>query len=46
MPVSGYPTHAFITWKTNACRDELKGHSIRLRVSGRNLTAYNASFEA
>ena len=45
-PVTGDQPHAAITWKTKASLDELKGKYIRLRVHGRNLSAYSAAFEA
>ncbi|MEO6873298.1 MAG: hypothetical protein ABI222_00610 [Opitutaceae bacterium] len=45
-PVTGDQPHAAITWATKPNLDELKGHYIRLRIHGRNLTAYSAAFEA
>lgn len=46
LPVMGDQMRAAITWKTKPSLDELKGHYIRLRIQGRNLAAYCASFEA
>ena len=45
-PVTGDQTRAAITWAAKANLDELKGRYIRLRIHGRNLTAYSAAFEA
>ena len=45
-PVTGDQPHAAITWKTKPSLDELKGRYIRLRIRGRNVTAYSAAFEA
>jgi hypothetical protein len=46
QPATGDQTHAAITWAAKANLDELKGKYIRLRVQGRNLTAFSAAFEA
>jgi len=45
QPVTGDQTHAAITWAAKTNLDELKGKYIRLRVHGRNATAFSASFE-
>lgn len=44
--VKGDQAHAAITWATKASLDELKGKYIRLKIHGKNLTAFSAAFEA
>jgi hypothetical protein len=46
VPVQGDSLRREIVWKSNATLDALKGKYIRLKVAGRNVTAYSASFEA
>jgi len=46
VPVSGDQRSAAVKWKLPAGLDALKGKYIRLRISGRNVVAYSATFVA
>ena len=46
VPVTGDNLHGEITWKTQANLDELKGKYIRIKVQGKGVVAYSASFES
>lgn len=46
VPVKGDSQRSEIVWKTQPNLDALKGKYIRLKVSGRNVTAYSASLES
>jgi hypothetical protein len=46
IPVTGDSLRQPVGWTAHATLDALKGKYIRLRLSGRNLLAYSATFEA
>jgi hypothetical protein len=46
VPVTGDHLRREIVWKTQRTADALKGKYIRLKISGRNVVAYSARFEA
>jgi hypothetical protein len=46
VPVTGDSQRQEIVWKNHANLDALKGKYIRLKISGRNVVAYTAAFEA
>jgi len=45
VPVTGDSLHREIVWKTHPNLAALKGKYIRVKVAGRNLVGYSASFE-
>ena len=46
MPATGESLRREIVWKTQTNLDALKGKNIPLKISGRNVVAYSAAFEA
>ncbi|MSU24421.1 MAG: hypothetical protein EXS32_11430 [Opitutus sp.] len=46
VPVTGDSLRREIIWKSATKLDALKGKYIRLKISGRNVVAYSAAFEA
>jgi hypothetical protein len=44
-PVTGDHLRREIVWKTQPNLDALKGKNIRIKITGRNVVAYSASFE-
>jgi len=45
VPVTGDSLRGEIRWKNQPDLSALKGKNIRIKISGRNLIAYSASFE-